>query len=101
MNVLANYFLAFNVPIAVITFAAVWASRRKKRELTFLRGTAVLLLGWVIGSILIFIVHLLFSISGIEVRDGSLEGPISILVMISVMYAVHARLSKKRMVVVP
>jgi len=103
MNVLATYFLntlAFNVAISVIIFAAVWASRRKGRELTFLRGTAVLLIGWVIGSILVLIVHLLFSIGGTELRDGPLEGPISILVVISVMYAVFGWLSKKRMVVV-
>ena len=104
MNVLATYFLntlAFNVAISVITFAAVWASRRKRRELTFLRGTAVLLIGWVIGSILVLIVHLLFSIGGTEVQGGPLETPISILVVISVMYAVFGLLSKKRTVVVP
>ncbi len=111
MNALATYFLntlAFNVAMSVITFAAVWASRRKGRELTFLRGTAVLLIGWIIGSILVFIVHLLFSIGGQRSTtmssipgDGPLEGPISILVLILVMYAIHGWLSKKRAVVVP
>lgn len=104
MNVLATYFLntlAFNAAIAVITFAAVWVSRRKGRELTLLRGTAVLLIGWVIGSILVLIVHLLLSIGGTEIRDGPLEGSLSILVVISVMYAVYSWLSKKRTVVVP
>ena len=93
--------LAFNVSISVITFAVVWASRRKERELTFLRGTAVLLIGWVIGSILILLFHLLFSIGGTEVRDGPLESPISILLLISAMYAVFSWLSKKRTVVAP
>lgn len=104
MNFLATYFvntLAFNAAISVITFAAVLASGRKGSELTFLRGAAVLLIGWVIGSILVLIVHLLLSIGGTEVRDGPLEGSISILVMISVMYAVYSWLSKKRTVVVP
>ena len=104
MNALATYFsitLLYNVGTAVITFAVVWASRRKKRQLTFLRGTAVLMLGWVIGSISVFIVHLLLSIGSIEVRDGPLEGPISLLVVLLVMFAVHAWLSKKRTVVVP
>lgn len=99
MNFLATYFLntlAFNVAISVIIFAAVWASKRKGRELTFLRGAAVLLIGWVIGSILVLIVHLLFSIGGTEVRDGPLEAPISILVVISVVYAAYSLLSKKR-----
>ncbi len=103
MKALATYFLntlAFNVAISVITFAAVWASRRKGRELTFLRGTAVLLIGWVISSILVLIVHLLFAIGGTEVQGGQLETPISILVVISVMYAVFGWLSKKRTVVV-
>ncbi len=99
MNVLATYFLytlAFNVAISVIAFAAIWASMRKGRELTFLRGTAVLLIGWVIGSILILIVHLLFSIGGTALRDGPLESPISVLVVISVMYMVYGWLSEKR-----
>lgn len=99
MNVLVTYFLstlAFNAAISLITFAAVWASRRKKRELTFLRGTVVLLGGWVIGSILVFIVHLLLSIGGTEVRDGPLEGPISLLVTILVVYAAYGWLSKIR-----
>ena len=104
MNVLATYFfntLAFNVAISVITFAVVWVSRWKGRELTFLRGMTVLLVGWVIGSILVFILHLLFSIGGTEVRDGPLEAPISILVVISVMYAVFGWLSKKRTLIAP
>ncbi len=102
MNVMATYLelLGFNAVISVITFAAIWASRRKGRELTFLRGTAVLLISWVIGSTLVLIVRLLFYIGGTEVRDGLFESA-SILVVISVMYAVYGWLSKKRTVVVP
>lgn len=88
--------LAFNIAISVITFVAVWASKRKGSELTLLRGIAVLLFGWVIGSILVFILHFVFSIGGAEIRDGPLEGPISILVVLSVMYTLFGFLSKKR-----
>ena len=99
MNVLTTYLintLAFNVAISIIIFAAVWASGRKGRELTFLRGTAVLLIGWVIGSVLVLVVHFLLSIGGTEIRDGPLEFPISMLVVILVMYGMYRWLSKKR-----
>ena len=104
MNVLATYLLntlAFNVAISIIIFAAVWASGRTRRELTFLRGTAVLLIGWVISSVLVLVVHFLLSILGTEVRDGALESPISVLVVIFVMYGAYRWLSKTRTVAAP
>jgi hypothetical protein len=99
MNDLANYFLITFGEIggvSAITFPVVWVSRRKVNELTFLRGTSVFLIGWGISSILVFIVHLLFSICGIDIRDEALKNGISLLVGILIMNTVYTWLSKKR-----
>ena len=99
MSSLATHFLlllAYNVAFSVLAFVIVYFLRRKERELTPLRGTAAALASWVLGSVLVIAVHLLFALGGTEVGGGQLEMPISLFVLIPVTYFVFGWLSKKR-----
>ena len=88
--------LAFNFVFALVMFAIIVYSRRKEREVTPLRGLAIFSIGWLAGSILVFVFHLLFALSGTEVQGGPFETPVSIVVILSVMYAAFAWLSEAR-----
>ena len=99
MEQLATYFaefLGYNLATSFIAFAIIYFSRRNKRELTLLRGLAVLLSGWLIGSRLVFVVHFLFALGGTEVQGGPLEGPVSMLMIILAMYAIFSWLSTRK-----
>jgi hypothetical protein len=103
MNALTTYFfglLAYNVAFAALAFAAVHISMRKFRELVFGRGVAVVLIGWIAGSLLILAIHLLFALNGTDVQGSQLETPVSIIGLLSVTYAAYGWLSKKRAVIV-
>lgn len=93
--------LAFNLASSGFAYVAVYFLRRNERELTALRGTAVALIGWAASSLIVLVVYLLFGLYGIEVRGGELEGPISIILSLAVMYALFGWLSKERTGVAP
>ena len=99
MERLTTYFLgllAFNFVFAVVMFAIIVYSRRKEREVTPLRGLAIFSVGWLAGSFLVYVFHPLFALGGTEVQGGSLETPVSIVVILSVMYAAFGWLSQPR-----
>ena len=88
--------LAYNCGVAFLMFAIIVYARRKEREVTSLRGLAIFLIGWLVGSLLVFVVHLLFSLGGTEVRGGPLDSPVSFVIILSVMYATFGWLSEAR-----
>jgi hypothetical protein len=69
--------------------------RRRDTLVTLVRGLAVLLIGWFVGSAIVFIFHVLFSLSGFNYREGSLEIIISLLVLCAVMYPLFTWLCEK------
>jgi len=99
MGPLTTYFLgllAFNFVFALVMFAIIVYTRRKEREVTPLRGLAIFSIGWLAGSLLVFVFHLLFALGGTQVQGGPFETPASIVVILSVMYAVFEWLSEAR-----
>lgn len=104
MEPLITYFLgllAFNFVFALAMFAIIVYSRRKEREVTPLRGLTIFSIGWLAGSLLVFVFHLLFALGGTEVQGGSFETPMSIIVILSVMYAAFGWLSEARVAGAP
>jgi len=61
--------LAYNITASLVAFAVAFASRRKRYPIGWLRGAAVLILGWILGSGVVFVVHILSSLGGIEIED--------------------------------
>jgi hypothetical protein len=99
MEALATYIaglLAYNLASALVLFAIVGFSRRKERSVTPLRGVFVFLIAWLGGTILVFLIHLLFALGGTPVEGGQLETPIAILVILPVTYAAHMWLSQAK-----
>jgi hypothetical protein len=99
MEPLITYFLglfAFNFVFALAMFAIIVYSRRKEREVTPLKGLAIFSIGWLAGSLLVFVFHLLFALGGTEVQGGPFEAPVSMVVVLSVMYAAFEWLSEAR-----
>lgn len=99
MHTLPVYFvglLAHNLIFAFVLFAIVVFSRRKDRVVTPLRGLFVFLMAWLGGSVAVFLVHLLFTLSGTQVEGGQLETPIAILVILPIAYAAHNWLSRAK-----
>ena len=88
--------LAYNLASAFLLFAIVVFSRRKERLVTPLRGLFVFLIAWLGGTVLIFLVHLLFAVGGTQVEGGQLEMPIAILVILPIAYAAHTWLSQAK-----
>jgi len=89
MDNLPVYFfglLAYNIAPALIAFVIMRRVRRRHTLLTLVRGLAVLLVGWFVGSVIVLILHVLFSLSGFNYRAGSLEIIISLIVLCAVMY---------------
>ena len=86
--------LAFNFAVALVMFAIIVYSRRKARSVTPLKGLAVFSIGWVAGSFLVLVVHLLFALGGTEVGGGPFETLVSIIVVLSVMHAAFGWLSE-------
>ena len=89
-------FLGVNSGVALVMFAIIVYSRRKEREVTPFRGLAIFLIGWLAGSLLVFVLHILCALGGTKVEGGSLEGAVSFVVILSVMYAGFGWLSEAR-----
>jgi hypothetical protein len=73
--------LAFNVGAALASFGIVFWSRRRELVLTPARGLAVLVLGWLVGSLIVIALQALFTYGGFNYREGSLE------IIVSLSYA--------------
>ncbi len=99
MDALLTYFIsvsAYCLAFALLLFAIVVFVRRKERLSTPSRGAAVFFIGWMGGSVAVFLVHLLFAVVGTQVANGPLEGPVAILTVLPIIYFAHARLSESR-----
>ena len=88
--------LAFNLATSVIIFTIIYFSRRKARTLLPLRAVAAFLGGWLGASLIVFVLHVLFALVGVTLKDSQLESPVSIIVTIATMYPLFTWLSTKR-----
>ncbi len=96
---MANYvagLLGFNFSVALIMFAIIIFSLRKKRAVTALKGFAIFAIGWLGGTFVVFVFHVLFRLAGTIVQAGQLEAPVSILVITPVMYAAFRKFSEAK-----
>ena len=99
MEAMATYFgglLAYNLFSAFLLSAIVVFSRRKERSVTPLRGLFVFLIAWLVGTALVFLVHLVFKLGGTRIEGGQLETPIAILVILPIAYGAHTWLSQAK-----
>jgi hypothetical protein len=87
--------LAFNVAAALAAFGIVFWSRRRELELTPARGLAVLVVGWLGGSLIVIALQVLFTYGGFNYREGSLELIVSLCVLSAVMYPLFSWLCPK------
>lgn len=87
--------LAFNVAAALAAFAIVFWSRRRELVLTPARGLAVLVVGWLGGSLIVIVFQVLFAYAGFNYREGSLEFIISLCMLSAVMYPLFSWLCAK------
>ncbi len=86
MDVYFVSLFAHNLPIALIIFAALIFSRRKTLSITALRAAYVFLIGWLGGSILVFLMHLILGMAGTQVGDDPLDGLLAIIGILPIMY---------------
>lgn len=75
---------AFNVAAAVISFAVAFTTRLKRYGITWLRAIAVLIGGWIVGSIIVLVVHVLSALGGLIIAD---RDPLEIIVSLCVLLA--------------
>lgn len=92
--------LAFNVTASVIAFAIAFGSRRKEYPIGWLRGGMVFIAGWLAGSVIVFLLHMImYSVSGIvipEMNSSSLEFILALGVLLPVMFLLFRVLRQKR-----
>ena len=87
--------LAFNITASVVSFGVAYFSHRNRRAISWLRGIAVLLIGWVLGSAIVFLVHLLLAPFGIRVESTDiLETAIAFIVLLPVMFFLYQLFSR-------
>jgi hypothetical protein len=90
MDGLMLYFfgvLAYNVATGLVAFIVAYSSYRKRLAISGPRGTVVLLGGWILGSVIVFLVHYLLAVFGIDAQkpDG-LETVIALGVQVATMF---------------
>jgi hypothetical protein len=85
---------AFNLATALIVVACVVVVRRKQLSVTPIRGLLVFLIAWLGGSVFIFLIHLMFSMTGTLVGDRDIDGPLAMLVILPIVLMAHTRLSQ-------
>ena len=79
--------LGYNISTGLVAFVVAYSSYRKRRAISWQRGTIVLLGGWIVGSVIVFLVHVFLAIFGIDAQkpDG-LETVIALGVQIATMF---------------
>ena len=84
------YFLgiaAFNSAYSLFTFLVAFYIRGKSHQISWVRGALVLFYGWILGSWIIFLIHLASDFGGFEIENGSrLEAIIPLAVMLPTMF---------------
>lgn len=66
--------LAFNIAPSLFSFWIVWTLRRKQYAITWLRGTAVLIFGWLLGSVITFTLLVAAQLTGIDIKQDNVTG---------------------------
>lgn len=94
MNLIAA--LTYNVPAAVLAYATVYAVRRSDLRITWGRGAAVFVGGWLVGSLVEVLFGVLFQFGGWDAQESSLEVVVAWVVLASVMYPLYAWLGSRR-----
>lgn len=80
------YFLgvvAYNIAASLISFAVAFSTRRKRYSITWLRGGLVLIGGWLLGSVIVFVVHSVAALGGFVITD---KNPLETIVALSVLF---------------
>jgi len=87
---MVKYFLgivAFNLAFSLLTFLIAFYIRRKSHQISWVRGVLVFFYGWILGSWIIFLIHLASDFGGFEIENsGRLEAIISLAVMLPTMF---------------
>ena len=79
--------LAYNIAPSFIAFGVAFYMRRKRYPITWSRGGAVLIVGWLLGSIVVFLVRVVAIWGGIGVENTpGLETAITLFVLLPVMF---------------
>jgi hypothetical protein len=79
--------VAFNSAYSVFTFLIAFYIRRKSRPISWVRGALVFFYGWVLGSWIIFLIHLASAYGGFEIENsGPIEAVIPLAVMLPTMF---------------
>lgn len=94
MDVYFVSLFAHNLPIALIIFGALVFSRRKTLSITALRALYVFLIGWLGGSVLVFLMHLILGMTGNQVGNDPLDGLLALIGILPLMYTAQTRLSQ-------
>jgi hypothetical protein len=61
--------LAFNIPTSLVAFAVAFSAWYKRYPITWLRGGVVLIGGWILGSVMVFVVHSVAAPDGFVISD--------------------------------
>ena len=90
------HLLSFSFGISLFIFAIIIFARRKERAVTPLKGLAIFSIGWLASTFVVGVIHLSFAYFGTTLQGGELEAPVSIVIVMSVMYVVFNWLSEAR-----
>ena len=85
MEGIIKYFLgivAFNTAFSLFAFLVAFYIRGKNRRLSWIRGALAFFCGWILGSWIIFLIHLASAYGGFEIENS---GPIEAIVPLAVM----------------
>lgn len=79
--------LAYNIAASLFAFGVAFSLRRKQYPITWLRGGAVLLVGWLLGSVIVFLVNAALRFAGIVIeKTAGLEIILVLCVLFPVMF---------------
>jgi hypothetical protein len=78
--------LAYSVSVSLVSFGIAFFVRRKQYTITWLRSGVVLIVGWLLGSVILFLVQEAAKLSGIVVENTPLEIVIVWIVFLPVMF---------------
>lgn len=90
--------LAFNFTPSLIAVWIAWTFRRKQYAITWSRGSVVLIVGWFLGSVIVFILQLAAQFLGIDIKKDNLEIMLALLVLLPAMFQLFDFINKKLIV---
>jgi hypothetical protein len=79
--------LAYNLAPSIFVFGVAFALRLKRYPITWMRGGAVLLAGWLLGSVIVFLVNVASKSAGVDLKNtANLEILLVVCVLFPVMF---------------